>query len=859
MKRAILIFSFIMLAGLSYAQQTGCISGDCYSGYGTYIWDNGDKYVGNWANNNREGFGTYYFANGDKYIGDWKDGTYHGFGTYTYKGGKVEKGNWVAGKFQDPSNKNNNLVNNSSKGCISGDCDNGYGTWVFDSGEKFVGNWVNSKRNGFGTNYWVSGNWYRGEWIDDLRNGEGTFQYKNNDKYVGEWKDDKKDGEGTFFYANGKTEKGFWANDEYLGSKNTTNVAKTGCVSGDCSNGYGTYVFASGEKYVGNWITDKRDGYGTNYWITGEWYKGEWTQDIRNGQGTNFYADGEKYEGQWVDGKRHGYGTETNVDGTTKTGMWEYNVYVGTGKNNYGCISGNCTDGYGVYTWDTGEKYVGDWVSSKRNGQGTNNWADGWIHEGGWKDDVQDGYGTQTSPSGEIKTGFWENGEYVGANVAKSGCISGDCQNGTGTYIQTNGDKYVGLFYNGKYSGQGTYDYAAGHRYVGEFKDGKFSGQGSYVIAVTGEKYVGAFANGTYNGIGTFYFEDGRVQAGIYKDGVYIGSAQTDLAKPELSWLTPTYANSETDKSESQIKLCVKSKEELQNVQIYVNDELQANNAVRGFSVVTSSCDFTLDRTVKLKPGDNRIKVVVENGGGKTESSIRTVKFNATSSSNQKRFALIIGNSEYLTSPLKNPANDANAIGAELKRLGFDVMLYTNLSQNDMIVHIREFGDKLATNKGVGLFFYAGHGMQVNGENYLIPVTAKIEKEQDVELESVNLKRLMGEMDYAQNDLNIVILDACRNNPFARSFRSGGNQGLAPTLAPTGTFIAFATAPGSVASDGAGANGLYTQELLKALKKDAMQIEDVFKEVRKNVLQISEKKQIPWESSSILGDFYFKN
>ena len=218
---------------------------------------------------------------------------------------------------------------------------------------------------------------------------------------------------------------------------------------------------------------------------------------------------------------------------------------------------------------------------------------------------------------------------------------------------------------------------------------------------------------------------------------------------------------------------------------------------------------------------------------------------------------MVIGNSNYLSAPLKNPENDAMDIAAELKNLGFDVMVYTNTKQNDMKEHIRNFGNKLTANKGVGLFFFAGHGMQLNGENYLIPVDAKIEKEQDVELESVNLKRVMGELDYAQNELNIVILDACRNNPFARSFRSGGGQGLATTTAPTGTFIAYATAPGSVASDGKGKNGLYTEQLLEALRKPGLRIEDVFKDVRKNVYEKSEKKQVPWENSSIFGDFYF--
>jgi uncharacterized caspase-like protein len=249
----------------------------------------------------------------------------------------------------------------------------------------------------------------------------------------------------------------------------------------------------------------------------------------------------------------------------------------------------------------------------------------------------------------------------------------------------------------------------------------------------------------------------------------------------------------------------------------------------------------------------------VTNAGGETTSDLRTVNVKEeVIVSDQKRLALVIGNSNYTSSPLKNPANDAKVIADELKALGFEVMSYTNLEQKDMLVKIREFGDKLSKQKGVGLFYYAGHGLQLNGENYLVPVTANIQKEQDVELESVNLKRVLGELDYAQNDLNIVILDACRNNPFARSLRSGGGNGLAMTTAPKGTFIAYATAPGSVASDGTGDNGLYTQELIKALRTPGLKIEDVFKQVRVNVLQQSDEQQVPWENSSILGDFYFK-
>lgn len=847
MNKIIILFLFTISTGILYGQQ--CTSGNCQDGYGTYVWADGSKYIGDWANSNMNGSGTYYFSNGDKYTGSWKEGKFDGYGSYYYKGGGQKVGYW----------SNHNYVGKSisknvkTKGCISGDCDNGYGTYVWEDGEKYTGDWIGMKRNGFGTNYWANGSWYRGEWFEDKREGEGTYEYTNRDKFVGHWMEDKKDGEGTMFYASGTIQKGFWEDGVYVGS----NLKQTGCISGDCENGYGTYIYSKGGKYVGNFKYSKREGYGEYDWADGDRYVGNWKDGLLHGKGQYFYSNGEKYDGEWKDHKQNGYGTFTYLDGTSKTGMWEDGKYVGSGNNNYGCISGNCDNGYGVYTWQDGEKYVGEWKNKKRNGDGTNYWANGKIHEGEWMNDQQHGYGVETLSSGTVTRGFWEYGKYKGENVAESGCISGNCQNGYGTYVQANGDKYVGTFKLGKYDGQGTYTFAVGHVYTGEFISGKYHGQGKFTNVKTGSRYVGGFANGKYHGIGTMYFKDGRVQAGEYKNGEYVGSTQKDLLPPKISWVKPEYASTELEKSDTKVKLCVNSKEALQNVQIYVNGELQVNNAVRGYSVVSANCDYTIERAVKLKPGENKIKVVVENGAGKTESSVRTIKFKASSVTNQKRYALIIGNGNYMQSPLKNPVNDAKDIASELKKLGFEVMVYTDLGQNDMKRHIRSFGEKLTNNKGVGLFFFAGHGMQVNGENYLIPVSAKIEKEQDVELESVNLRRVMGEMDFAKNELNIVILDACRDNPFARSFRSGSNRGLASTTAPTGTFIAYATSPGSVASDGTGANGLYTEELLKALRKPGLRIEDVFKEVRKNVYQKSQQKQVPWENSSIFGDFYF--
>ncbi len=222
----------------------------------------------------------------------------------------------------------------------------------------------------------------------------------------------------------------------------------------------------------------------------------------------------------------------------------------------------------------------------------------------------------------------------------------------------------------------------------------------------------------------------------------------------------------------------------------------------------------------------------------------------------ERRTALVIGIGDYASAPLRNPVNDARSMASALRDLSFDVTIRENLDQKEMKKEIQAFGEKLQKG-GVGLFYFAGHGVQVNGHNYLIPVRASIEHEKQVEYEAVDLGAVLGEMDYARNRLNIVILDACRDNPFARSFRSV-SQGLASVSAPSGTLIAFATAPGSVANDGTGENGIYTGELVKAMMQPGVKIEDVFKQVRSAVRETTRGKQVPWESSSLEGDFYFR-
>jgi hypothetical protein len=231
------------------------------------------------------------------------------------------------------------------------------------------------------------------------------------------------------------------------------------------------------------------------------------------------------------------------------------------------------------------------------------------------------------------------------------------------------------------------------------------------------------------------------------------------------------------------------------------------------------------------------------------------ISFALTHAHAAERIALVIGNAAYAEAPLYNPLNDAKAMGARLRQVGFEVVEVTDADLDTMQQAVMNFMNQV-TSESTALVFYAGHGIQANGRNYLIPIDASLKSERALRFEALELNDILEELEEIEAKINIVILDACRNNPFARRFR-GGSRGLAVVDAAQGTLIAYATAPGSVASDGHGDNGLYTQELLKALAQPNLQIEEVFKNVRREVAEQSGGEQIPWESSSLVGDFVF--
>jgi len=235
----------------------------------------------------------------------------------------------------------------------------------------------------------------------------------------------------------------------------------------------------------------------------------------------------------------------------------------------------------------------------------------------------------------------------------------------------------------------------------------------------------------------------------------------------------------------------------------------------------------------------------------------------------EKRIALVIGNGAYKSAPLKNPVGDAEAVASALKALGYEVVLRRDTKLFDLIEALREFSVR-AANSSVRLLFYAGHGIQAKGRNYLLPVDLEPQSEDEIAAKAADVGEFIDRLSAIKHGLNIVVLDACRVNPFAGGvivgpdgrrlkFRGVTPTGLAPLDAPVGTLVAFSTAPNGVALDGpSGAHSIYAKHLLTHLQTPALPVEQLFKRVRIGVADETQRVQVPWESSSLTADYCFK-
>ena len=266
--------------------------------------------------------------------------------------------------------------------------------------------------------------------------------------------------------------------------------------------------------------------------------------------------------------------------------------------------------------------------------------------------------------------------------------------------------------------------------------------------------------------------------------------------------------------------------------------------------------DCVLDLFSKLsdKNFEERKREVIK-GFYKVETKPAQTKIISTQTSTEKRLALVIGNAAYKNRPLLNPRNDADDVSKALKKNGFQVIDIRDGSLNQMRQAVRSFGDRLIEND-VGLVYFSGHGIEVKGRNYFIPINADIQRNDEVVDQGLDVAFILEKMETANKAVNILIVDACRDDPFGRSFRAL-SRGLVAMDAPRGTIIAFSTSPGKVASDGDGRNSPYTKHLVKAMQIPNTPIELMFKEVRREVQKETKNQQTPWENTSLSGNFYF--
>lgn len=339
-------------------------------------------------------------------------------------------------------------------------------------------------------------------------------------------------------------------------------------------------------------------------------------------------------------------------------------------------------------------------------------------------------------------------------------------------------------------------------------------------------------------------------------------------AKPSLSWTLPDCVYS--DRLSIQVKVKSQSKIESGNVSV--------NGATRGISsVVNDGADFLISREVTLQPGMNNILVEVANSAGMT-SETKTVRYlnrqeettpkpqpkpnSVNNTSTQRRLALVIGNASYqYVDKLAKTTNDASDIATKLRQFGFTVIEKQNLSQVEFNRAISDFGQK-ASGYDVSLFYYAGHAIESDGINYLIPTDAKVEQKVDLMTKCVNANFILESLQDAKSKTNIIVLDACRDNPFKASWarsRGASGGGLAHMEGSDGTYFMFATSPGKEAYDGNNRNSPFTSAFLTSLDRSAnLPLELFAKQVVRLTLQNSNSTQRPWIAGSLLGDFYFK-
>ena len=407
------------------------------------------------------------------------------------------------------------------------------------------------------------------------------------------------------------------------------------------------------------------------------------------------------------------------------------------------------------------------------------------------------------------------------------------------------GTKYIGEFKDNLKHGMGVETNIYGDRYVGEFRNGLRSGEGISYDLNGKPVRSGKFLNGVQRSLDFYYIATDRFPYELFQGATAAPVSQNPQNFPLTQSIDP--AKVERDRLAAEVEAERKKRQELDAQRLAEIEaerkkrhELEAQLAEAKQKERQDAEAKERERQQAQVPQPQRPQVVLRN---------------------ERRLALVIGNSSYKVSPLDNPANDANDVAESLKKFGFQTTLVRNATLGQMREATRKFADQLPS-ADVALIYFAGHGIESNRKNYMIPVNADLKFEYELADQGYDagiwLEMLESIKSNNADRVNIVILDACRNNRLIGSRNLG--RGLGKMDAPSGTFLAYSTAPGKVAADGGRGerNSPFTKHLIRAMQQPNQPIEEVFKEVRRNVGKETNGSQVPWESTSLTGFFTFR-
>lgn len=376
------------------------------------------------------------------------------------------------------------LSSNIQSQCISGDCYSGYGIMIYDGGEKYVGDFFHTKRHGYGEYFYNDGSRYTGYWRRGKRHGQGKLVYLNGREEGGKWQKGKLKTTNT---STALTAKG--------STPSTRPTIRYGCVSGDCQDGQGTYIYPGGAVYVGTFHQGEIHGSGICYYPDGSVYKGQWAHRYPEGLGTKTYADRKKRTGKWHKGL-----PVDDQNNPISIGALEREIDQESIVIQSGCIRGDCANGRGIFAYLDGSRYEGQFEENFPDGQGIFYYPNGDQYMGEFVRGLKHGKGKIKYANGKIKSGQWREGEFLTSQSKPTkGCIKGNCQSGFGTYIFKDNAIYEGAFKHGQPEGNGIVKYENGERYEGQFKNGAFNGFGTLITA-DNQKYSGSWINGSFAG-----------------------------------------------------------------------------------------------------------------------------------------------------------------------------------------------------------------------------------------------------------------------------------------------------------------------------------------------------------------------